>query len=368
MKAGIFLMPCHPPERVTFEGHQWDLDCIELADQLGFGEAWIGEHFTAPWESAPAPDLLIAQALQRTSRITIATGAHLLPFHHPAELAHRVAYMDHMAQGRYMFGIGAGGVVSDHQMFNIDMENGEHREMTRESLEIILGLWANIDGTFEYEGKFWNVRVPDPEPFAFANWRAFLTPYQKPHPPIAVTSASPDSETLRIAGERGYIPMSLGLNEVYLGGHWDSVEEGAAAAKREAPSRSEWRILRQMWVGETDEEALETATNGMLGRAWHEYFEPLFSAPPFPFKRFMKHDQEMPDEAVDLDYVLKNVYLVGSPETIVEKVDALNQITGGFGTLLWQTLDHIEERAAYEKGMRLFVEKVAPALAKMSTG
>ena len=85
MKAGLFLMPSHPPERSTWDAHQWDLDCLELADNLGFSEAWIGEHFTAPWEPVPAPDLLIAQALMRTTNIKLGTGAHLLPFHNPVE-------------------------------------------------------------------------------------------------------------------------------------------------------------------------------------------------------------------------------------------------------------------------------------------
>ena len=105
MKYGIFMMPSHPPERNIYDSHQWDLDYLELVDGLGYDEAWIGEHFTAPWEPIPAPDIMIAQALMRTKRIKLATGAHLLPFHHPAELAHRVAYLDHLAQGRFMFGV-----------------------------------------------------------------------------------------------------------------------------------------------------------------------------------------------------------------------------------------------------------------------
>ena len=94
MQYGLFLMPSHPPERDIFQGHQWDLDCLSLADDLGFSEAWIGEHFTSPWEPIPSPDLMIAQALMRTKNIRLATGVHLLPYHHPAELACRVAYLE----------------------------------------------------------------------------------------------------------------------------------------------------------------------------------------------------------------------------------------------------------------------------------
>lgn len=48
MEIGIFLMPAHPPERTLYDATRWDLDVIELADQLGYVEAWVGEHFTVP--------------------------------------------------------------------------------------------------------------------------------------------------------------------------------------------------------------------------------------------------------------------------------------------------------------------------------
>ena len=63
MKAGLFLMPSHPPERTPYDAQQWDLDTLSLVDEAGYSEAWIGEHFTALWEPNPAPDLLIAFAL-----------------------------------------------------------------------------------------------------------------------------------------------------------------------------------------------------------------------------------------------------------------------------------------------------------------
>ena len=55
MKYGLFMMPSHPPERNIYDAHQWDLDYLALCDSLGYDEAWIGEHFTSPWEPIPAP-------------------------------------------------------------------------------------------------------------------------------------------------------------------------------------------------------------------------------------------------------------------------------------------------------------------------
>ena len=65
MQYGLFMMPSHPPEREVFEAHQWDLECLVLADKLGFSEAWIGEHYTALWEPVPSPDLMIHRHLCR---------------------------------------------------------------------------------------------------------------------------------------------------------------------------------------------------------------------------------------------------------------------------------------------------------------
>ncbi len=84
------------------------------------------------------PTCCLAQALLRTKSIKLAPGAHLLPYHHPVELAHRVAYFDHLAQGRFMLGVGASGIPGDWALFDVDGQNGEHREMTREALEIML--------------------------------------------------------------------------------------------------------------------------------------------------------------------------------------------------------------------------------------
>jgi alkanesulfonate monooxygenase SsuD/methylene tetrahydromethanopterin reductase-like flavin-dependent oxidoreductase (luciferase family) len=74
MDYGLFTMPSHPPERKLFDGHQWDLQQLRWADELGFSEAWIGEHHTAPWEPHPSPDLLVAQALMQTKRMRIGPG------------------------------------------------------------------------------------------------------------------------------------------------------------------------------------------------------------------------------------------------------------------------------------------------------
>ena len=45
MKAGLFLMPSHPPERSPYDAHQYDLDVISLADEEAIKAARAGMLF-----------------------------------------------------------------------------------------------------------------------------------------------------------------------------------------------------------------------------------------------------------------------------------------------------------------------------------
>jgi alkanesulfonate monooxygenase SsuD/methylene tetrahydromethanopterin reductase-like flavin-dependent oxidoreductase (luciferase family) len=301
---------------------------------------------------------MIAQALMRTKRIKLAAGAHLLPFHHPVELAHRVAYMDHIAQGRLMFGVGASGLPTDWAMFDVDGNSGQHREMTRESLEIILKIWEN-KGPFKYKGKFWNVEVPDT---MYDTLKFFLTPFQKPHPPIGVASLSYHSPSLIMAGEMGFIPLTLAFNTDFVRSHWEAVEEGAQRSGK-TPSRKDWRIVRDVYIADTDEEAWDAAVNGMTGRVWGEYLLGLFRE--FDLMPIFKHDPEVPNDAVDVEYLAKHMWLIGSPETVSNKIRTLYNDVGGFGCITTMVFDQSDNQAGWEKSTRLMAEEVIPSLADL---
>ena len=93
MNFGLFMMPLHPPSRSFADSYDRDMELIVQADQLGYHEAWIGEHITETWENAPVPELLIAQGLALTKQIKFATGVTMLPLHHPVDTAHRIAML-----------------------------------------------------------------------------------------------------------------------------------------------------------------------------------------------------------------------------------------------------------------------------------
>jgi alkanesulfonate monooxygenase SsuD/methylene tetrahydromethanopterin reductase-like flavin-dependent oxidoreductase (luciferase family) len=354
LKFGAFLMPSHPPERSIRDGQRWDLDDLERLDALGFEEAWIGEHFTAAWEPCPAPDLLIAQALSRTKRIRLGPLGHLLPYHHPVELAHRVAYLDHMAEGRYQLGVGVSALPTDHDLFGLDTGGGRNRRMTFEALEIMTSLWTQ--GAGEFKGEFWSSGAAQSD---LPGLGYHLTPYQTPHPPIAIAGLTPGSENHRLAGEKGYIPVSLSVSphaEV-TAQHWEAVVEGAARTGR-VPDRDEWRIIRDVYVAPTDAEARELAIGGIMGRCWREFMLPIYLG--LGLGPLLKHDPSMPDEAVDLDYLADHLWFVGSPETVAGRIRDLHEQTGGFGRLCIVSYDATEEQEAWDRSLRLLMDEVLP--------
>ena len=359
MEYGMFSMPLRPPGGNVTENFHRDVEGFVLGDRLGYTEGWMGEHFTIPWEPMPAADLFIAYVLAQTEQIRLGTGVVLLPMHDPRMVAFRIAYLDHLAKGRLMFGIGSGGAITDFRFWDIDNFAGEHRARMRESIDVILRLWTEKDA-FVHDGKFWQFEVPQPMPEVPLYHH--LRPYQDPYPPIAVAGLHKGSETLVTAGERGWIPMSINyLPARNLITHWDTVSEAAARNGRTA-DRREWRIAREVYVARTDEEARDQVRNGMMARAYSEYM--LNNLKSFGAADLYKDDLEMPDEGLTVDYVLDKIWVVGSPDTVTEKLSTLYHDVGGFGKVL-QIQYTSEPWDKWKECMALFANEVMPNLADL---
>ena len=360
MEIGYFTMPLHPPGSNLAQTLDDDLDQIVTLDQLGYKEAWIGEHFTAEWENIPAPDLFIAKALAMTKSIVLGTGVMCMPNHNPFTIAHRIAQLDHMARGRFHWGVGSGGFPGDFAVFGFDPKSGEQRGMTKDAIDLILQLWDDPKPGL-YEHKYWRFTVPEPEDDI--GLRFHLKPYQKPHPPICVAGVSPRSDTLVLAGERGWIPMSINfVPPATLKTHWEAVEDGARKTGR-TPDRSTWRIARNIFVADTTDEARHEAIHGNMTRDFQQYFLRLLQRDNL--LDLMKTDPDMPDSEVTPEYLLDNIWVVGSPDDVADKLRRLYHDVGEFGVLLamgheWQPRDK------WVRSMTLLKQEVLPKLAGLN--
>ncbi len=356
MELGFFTMPLHPPGSDFTKTLEDDLAQVVLLDELGYKEAWIGEHFTFAWENIPSPELFIANALAKTKSIVFGTGITCMPIHNPAMLAHRIAQLDHMAKGRFYWGVGTSSTPGDYEMFGFDPEKSDRRKAAIDALDVILKIWDDPKPGL-YESENWSFKIP--EPVDNIGLRMHMKPYQQPHPPIAVAGVSARSDTLIAAGERGWIPLSINLVPVdVIKTHWDAVEEGAESAGNTA-DRSSWRIAREVYVAETTEQARREALEGTIGRDFQHYWFNLM-----PAERFKK-DPNMPDSDVTLEYMMDNVWIVGSPDEVASQLRQLHEDVGGFGVLLamgheWQP------REQWVKSMTLLKTKVMPKLTDLT--
>ena len=360
MRLGYFTMPLHPPDSDISVTLEHDLMQMEVLDRLGFCEAWIGEHFTSVWENIPAPDQFIAAALARTENIVFGTGVTCMPNHDPFMIAHRIAQLDNLAKGRFYWGVGSGGFPGDFDVFGINSESGEHRGMSQNSIELILDMWAKPEPGL-YTHEHWDFNIPEPVPEI--GLRVHMQPYQKPHPPIAVAGVSSRSDTLVYAGEKGWIPLSINLvPSATLNTHWEAIEEGAKKSGR-IPDRGQWRIAREVHVAETTEQARQEVLEGTIGRDFRQYFIPLMAH--MDALSLFKTEDDIPDEAIDPEYLINNVWIVGSPDDVTEQIRELYKQVGGFGVLL--AMGHEwDPRESGENSMKLLANKVLPSLSDLN--
>ncbi|MBI2506295.1 MAG: LLM class flavin-dependent oxidoreductase [Candidatus Latescibacteria bacterium] len=354
MKLGTFMMPLHPPEKSRTECFEEDIDFVVLGDELGFAEAWIGQHHTLAWEPIPANDVFIANVFPRTRNIRLGTGVSIVPQHHPANIAVRLAYLDHLSRGRLNCGFGQGGVPTDWELFNLPDPKTQGL-MTVEGIDMVLKLWQ-AEVPFDFKGQFWHIKIQNPIPELGIGM--LLKPYQQPHPPIAMSVIKPQSLAARMAGQRGYFPISTNLVPVStVAEHWKTYCAGAQETGR-TPDRKQWRVSRSIIVGRTQQEAWDLARRGAFIGSFKYLITILRSLSSL---NLIKHDPELPDAAVTPEYMLEHQCIIGDAKGCIDKLQQVWETTGGFGTLLMIAHDW-DDREAWRRSMRLLAEEVAPAL------
>jgi alkanesulfonate monooxygenase SsuD/methylene tetrahydromethanopterin reductase-like flavin-dependent oxidoreductase (luciferase family) len=356
MKLGFFTMPMHPPGRNYTQTLKEDRAAVLLADQLGYTEALIGEHVTDVCESIPSCLTFIASLAHQTKSIRLGSGTVNLPNSHPAQVAANVAMVDHLLEGRFLFGIGPGGLRSDMEMFgNLDLDR---TAMFVEAIDHILALWAGKP-PYRLEGRFWRLST-ERTLLAEAGQGLMLTPYQKPHPPIVVTAVVPHSKGLMAAAARGWKPISANfLQPNWVATHWPMYERGCEQGQKRADPK-DWRVCKSIFVAD-DEAAARRYAMSRDGPYGFYYWNLLTKRRSQGSIDIFKRRLEMPDVEVNVDYLLDTLVICGSVNRVVDQLLEFRETVGDFGTLLYAGHDWADARLA-RRSMELMAEKVMPAL------
>ena len=154
MEVGFFTMPIHPLDKDYRKTLAEDREAFLLADEIGFSEAYCGEHYTDAAENITSSTVFIASLAAATKNIRLGTGTVNLPNSHPAAVAGQIAMLDHMLDGRLNFGISPGGLASDAEVFG-NLEKNRN-EMFVECIDMVLEIWKR-DAPYSIKGKYWEV-------------------------------------------------------------------------------------------------------------------------------------------------------------------------------------------------------------------
>jgi alkanesulfonate monooxygenase SsuD/methylene tetrahydromethanopterin reductase-like flavin-dependent oxidoreductase (luciferase family) len=235
--------------------------------------------------------------------------------------------------------------------------------MLRESLDIMLRLFTDPN-PFEIKGKYFTARQPARDGIHYPH----LKPLQKPHPPLAMAGAfSTKSESLTLCGEQGFRPISLNMASHFTAQHWASIEAGARKSGR-TPKRSEWAIVRDVLVADTDELAWEYAVRGAMGRMFTQYFLPLMSTIKTDRTaiEYFAASAAVGIPQITTEYCAEHNWLIGSPQTVVKKIEQMYADVGGFGTLLLHTFDYADAPEQWRRSLELLGTEVLPRIAHLT--
>ncbi len=337
MDFGMFTMYMVREGAPQIEAFREWMKLIDLCEEVGLDSVWLGETHFRPQRAVLASPLVVAGAVAaRTSRINVGIAVQVLPLANPVRVAEEAAMIDHMSEGRLVFGVGRSSFLESYQGYNVPY--GESRGRYFEALEIILRAWG--EEPFSFEGEF----------YSFQNVNVVPKPFQKPHPPIRVAVESRD--TFRMIGSSGYpifIRHQMDVSE--LQNLLSDYQETRSAAGFEGPN--DVIIQIPAYVAETAEHAFEDPrASTMRGRRL--VLEAINEAADQEAYERLKALSEVPYERV----VDRTAF--GTPEAVVERLQMYINELGATGFSIDFNPGGQIPHDLIVNSIRLFADKVVP--------
>jgi len=358
MKCGIFHTPYNLPNRSKRELFDWSLKLAQVTDQAGFSDFMIGEHYTLAWENIPCPDIIIGAAAALTKNIRFAPMAHLLAYHNPATLAIRIGWLSQVLEGRYFLGVAPGGHHTDAILHGHEDIKKLQAQMF-EALELMEKVWkqepfrevtenfrAGYPGKDDFPG--YEVEYADNGP-----WKG------RENLEIAVTGLTKNSSSLKWAGERNYSPISFFGGTSVMKSHYDTWA-AAMESKGFTPDRSRFTVTRDIFIADTDAEAKRLALKTGLGDSWRHYLNPIYKK--FNLFAGIIEDTglDIDSSDVDEDFLAEHVWLCGSPETVIEKLERMAEKVGPWGQIAVNSHDYMDDPNPWFESLERLAKEVAP--------
>jgi alkanesulfonate monooxygenase SsuD/methylene tetrahydromethanopterin reductase-like flavin-dependent oxidoreductase (luciferase family) len=304
------------------------LELGPLAESLGYDGLWINEeHFGQGSRTCLSPIRLATALAMRTRRIRIGFSVLVLPLFEPIRLAEEIATLDVLSEGRVDLGVSRGNTSRYFEAWGLDYDDRS----------------AAFDAVHERLIRYWT------EPKVKVGSRTeSIEPkcVQQPHPPIYVA-------TYREEGAAWTARCGLTLfqgSQQSVG----SIRRCIAAFKDGGGNMAQVPISRFIVVGETDEAARQAAWPAA------EKLTAGYRRGGDQLRRGILTEDEH-----DTERWLREVAIVGSPDTVAERVASLHA-EFGFGNFMLVTgfLGNLPQEHVV-RTLELFAKEVRPRVQRI---
>lgn len=323
-----------PQERVAHL-----LEEVERADQVGLDSYGIGEHHRSEYlDSAPA--VLLAAAAARTRDIRLNSAVTVLSASDPVRVFQEFATLDLVSGGRIDLVVGRGSFVESFPLFGLDLD--DYDSLFAEKLDLLLRLREQPHVT-------WSGRHRP----ALTGQGVYPRPVQDPFP-IWVGAGGTPSSFARAGG------LGLPLMVAIIGGQparfkplVDLYRETGRRAGHD-PATLKVGLHCFGFVGDSDQQAADDFYPG-----WQEMFTTIGRERGFGAPGRAQYDATVaPDGA----------FLIGSPETVAQKMLRIDADLGGVDRI---SLQMTNIRLAHDNllhGIELLGTEVAPRVRRALDG
>lgn len=357
MRLGMFMMPVHPTGRNYTETLREDREAIILADQLGFHDVFVGEHLTDKAEQVTNSLLFLSSVIHSTRQIKLASGTSNLSYMHPALIAAQAAMFDHLAEGRFIFGISPGALISDAEVLGIIDE--DRNKIFSEAIDVILALWER-NPPYDIDFPDNRFKVSTRQSYHPETGVGIMPkPLQTPYPEIVGTVVAPFSKGVIAMGERDFHPLSANfLLPKWLPSHWVNYAQGRTNVGQKADPL-DWRVARTIFVADDDRVAQNYGCDAANSPYRFYYSQMLTKLRKANRHEVFKESREQSDETITVDYILDRLCIRGTVNEVVDQVLALREQVGDFGELVYAGMDWVDP-ALGRRSMQLMAEEVMP--------
>lgn len=307
------------------------LDEVETADRVGLDVFGIGEHHRKEFLDS-APTVLLAAAAARTKTIRLASAVTVLSAADPVRTFQEFATIDLISKGRAEIVVGRGSFGEAYPLFGFAFE--DYDALFAEKLDLLLQLRDSTDIT--WRGRF--------RP-ALTGQGVYPRPHQAQLPVWLGVGGTPQSFVR--AGSLG-LPLMVAI----IGGSFDRFRplvefyRDAGRAAGHAPEILRVGIHAMGFVADTDEAARDAFFPG-----WAHMFTEIGRERGWPRATRAQFDAMCGPHGA---------FLIGSPQTVRDKIRSANKTLGGISRLTFQMSSAMLEPAAMQRSIELLGSEVAP--------